>query len=266
MILYRYALDKDDKIISIDTVLSSKRDEKYICPECGGYLSPRALYSEKVTPHFYHPTVSKAELEKQCNSESYIHWISKELLAEALSLKTPFKIKYDVNLRCKYFICLKQETKEIDIASFEYITTEKKDGEYVPDILLENASKEKIYIEIFKSSSISTKKRNSGHKIIEIKVNNSNDIENIIKKREIRERQVNIEFIGFREKPKMYDCNNKCKDKRKKQEREKVTNLGLQYKKRTYLSKMIGFYALMNKNYSYEDKKSVHSVELTVAE
>ena len=213
MIMYRFALNKDGKRISIDDVSSKDEKREFICPECKGILNPRALDSGSVTKHFYHLNKEGEGSAGQCSGESYLHWISKELLAECLRESDSFIVKYATTESCRNkeaaTICVKNVIMEIDIVKeYPYVYVEKRDEVYIPDIMLKNDKGEKIYIEIYKSSASSDKKRNCGNKIIQIKVQHEKDIESILQKKVIEGNSKSVEFINF--KPGNFDCGGDC--------------------------------------------------------
>jgi len=77
---------------------------------------------------------------------------------------------------------------------------EQRDGEFIPDLILYNATdaKQKIYIEIAVTHSSTEEKRQSGSRIIEINVQSEADIDNI---RKMKLTEADAEFIHFTKKP-----------------------------------------------------------------
>lgn len=173
--------------------------------ECSGILYPRAIKeSSKIQAHFYHHVNKDLSNSPKhiCNPESYLHKLSKDILADSLLMEGSFILSYQENQKCinaaATSSCIKPITKEVDLSKkYPLVSVEKRDGEFIPDILLENEVGEKIYIEIYSTSSISDKKRASGHKIIQIKVNRESDIEKIVKARHINAKIKEVELIGF---------------------------------------------------------------------
>lgn len=215
MIKYKYALDQAHKLISIMKLAKEKRGmgEKYICIECGRRLNARAILSDKVTAHFYH--YDQGITKNECGGEGYLHWISKELLAESFRENLPFYLQWESTSKCPqenaFSHCTKQTTSRIDLLShYPQAHVEKRDGEYIPDISLHNEHGEKVYIEIFQSSKMSHEKRNSGKKIIEIKVTCEKDIEEIIAKRLIKEEDSKVEVINMDSHGHKFDCQGSC--------------------------------------------------------
>lgn len=225
MIKYRYALDENQNIVSIDSIVEQNKGRFFTCGECGERLAPRAIRSAKTVSHFYHP-YSKNSTERECNGETYLHWISKELLAESLQQDSLFFLKWKTTSSCSHKdsdwgMCYKEHEHFKDLTKeYPIVSVEKKDGDFIPDILLSNKNGDKIYIEICNSSVCSTEKRNSGNKIIEIKVKSEEDIERIIKSRTIdigyehlrNYCDGNIELINFdlSTTEEDFDCEGKC--------------------------------------------------------
>ena len=106
----------------------AKKDERYMCPICGGDVKLRAMDSDFIQAHFYH-------LSEACSDESIAHWIYKYWLFDIDSSILIDKEEYQV------------ENVLIE-ASFD--TTF---GEYVPDITVHTTCGKTIFVEINFSSS-----------------------------------------------------------------------------------------------------------------
>ncbi len=212
-----YALDKAENIISIDDINVSEETKDFTCVECQGILHARALGSKIVTPHFYHPNFNRDGLEKrECCGESYLHRISKELLAKSLLESTSFMLEWESTSVCKQKkadrkVCIRREKHSINLsAEYPIVSVERRDGRFIPDIMLKNTNGDKVYIEIFISSASSIEKRNSGHKIIEIEIGSEEDIEEIIDSKMLQDNFYGVELIGFSEVNNSFDCGGKC--------------------------------------------------------
>lgn len=224
MIRYRYAINEHGNVLSIDNITEKNKNKIFTCGGCGERLSPRALKSNKVIPHFYHP-YDESFSQRECSGETYLHWISKELLAESFQQSGPFVLEWKSTSSCihedaDWTMCYKEHEHFMNLTKeYPIVTVEKKDGDFIPDILLSNKNGGKIYVEICNSSTCSIEKRNSGNKIIEIKVKNEEDIEKIVRSRtidggyaHIDYSYTNIELINFAldEAEGYFDCKGKC--------------------------------------------------------
>jgi len=214
VITYKYALDEDGSIVSIDDLLVFPNIKLFICPDCGKKLAPRALRSEKVSPHFYHIETKPFK----CNPESYLHYVSKRLLAESLKTAEPFLLIWRDDISCinenaDWGLCYKEAYRYLNLLEgYTDISLEKKDGDFIPDILLTDPQGGKIYIEIFVTSPSSSKKIESGVKIIEIKVSSEKDIEEIVDTRRIYVDDPRIRVNNFHLSMHeiTFDCEGKC--------------------------------------------------------
>jgi len=180
MIKYKYALDAG-RPVHIDSLIGGKDRKDYTCPGCGKVLRP--ILGEIRKKHFRH------KIEEVCSLETYLHNLGKSILKtsydKALSEGTAFHIEYFAPLICNYCkngTCeVKKELNTFDLTSkFKKISLEKSDGEFVPDLLLETDTGEKIYIEIAVSHYCSSKKQKSGIRIVEIEIKDEADLEQML--------------------------------------------------------------------------------------
>lgn len=63
-----YAKDKFENILLINEITEHNKDVDLICPICGTQVRPRAINSDKVSPHFYHVNATDH------SSETVLHW------------------------------------------------------------------------------------------------------------------------------------------------------------------------------------------------
>lgn len=119
-----FARDNDNEIVSI---LDSNNDKEYYCPICTSKVIPKALESNKVTPHFAHVDVTK------CNSESLLHWWFKHKFIEN---GDKFSIKTDKEFD---FICKSFETE---------VTFQLESGTYRPDLVIQTECGQEIVFEM----------------------------------------------------------------------------------------------------------------------
>jgi len=191
-IKYRYALDQENNLIDVQSLeqLSIDRNRKFFSVDFKELLIARL--GEKRAKHFAH----KPKIQYQGNKETYLHALGKkvflEVYKECLNSSTPFKIRYLHENICNRLeeklkiVCSTSEWREFDLTSyFTQIKVEKKDGKFIPDLLLINPDNgEKIYIEIAVTHFSSDEKIESSQRIIEFALTSEDDIEEIKKFRD----------------------------------------------------------------------------------
>ena len=210
MIRYRYAKNEENNFISIEEINENNKHEAYYCINCSNPLRPRAITSTKVIPHFYHPNQNS---EHKCNAESYLHKLAKSLFLEHFKRQKPLimtwmEIQHCANPFSDPECTIKAEKKVNLIEQYPYYALEKRDNNgYIPDLLLSNGHKEKLYVEFAYTHFSTQEKRESGVPIIEITIQNEKDIEEVLKNGILQQSRY-IEFINF--KIGSFDCNEKC--------------------------------------------------------
>ena len=210
-----YAQIEDGTFIKASEVVKSQRHlHKFRCPSCGEEMNVRL--GEKRIKHFAH----KPNSNKKCTYESYLHALAKKQICRwfnsqddiPLIIKTPTKCS--VADTCKWFDCsLCERTVDNNInlkKLFSCCEVEKeydKGGKtYRADILCYNKKKDgtPLFIEINVKHPCETEKTSSGIKIIEVKIESEEDIEEFISNPIMRSRKV--EFYNFT--PKVQFDNN----------------------------------------------------------
>jgi len=189
MIKYRYALDIRENLIDILNLERSTLDKsvKFFSIDFKQELIPRL--GEIRAKHFSH----KSDVTISGSNETYLHALGKKVFFEEYSKclinKTSYNIRYYTRKYCNRLqnefntICeLEPESKIFDLTKYyKEIIIEKKNGEFIPDLLLRNPNtKQIIYIEIAVTHNSSDKKKNSGHRIIEFSIKEENDIQQMI--------------------------------------------------------------------------------------
>ena len=119
-----FAKDENSKIIMID---KANKNNKYLCPICGGEVIPKALTSDMVTPHFAHID------RESCNGESIVHWWTKNNLLKEGDVFSIFTNEE------KQYLCKKVVIEK------EYDTPY---GKYKPDATIECYNGEIIFLEV----------------------------------------------------------------------------------------------------------------------
>lgn len=208
---YQYAINQHNQTVSIANV--KNRAGHYVCVSCGGRMAPRL--GEKNEHHFYHLVnhQNRSNSMRKCTPETYLHRIAKKLFEEAYCSNEPFILRWESKHRCAnakaHYKCFKTKDNVINlIEKYTFIDIEKRDGSFIPDVLLRNRHGEKLYIEFAHTHFSSQKKLLSGEKMIEIAIKEEADIERIIQTRNITETSNNIDLYGFISE--RFDCGGAC--------------------------------------------------------
>ncbi len=188
MIKYRFACDKNSKLIDINSLERSRltNDDKFFGLENNLELVPRL--GGKNQKHFAH----KSNANNVGSRETYLHILGKRLFyesyKEALENNTQFLIAFPITKLCDRLEniygtkCKFDDSHETFNLSnyFTEIKLEKKDGEFIPDLTITNPNNgNKIFIEIKVTHESTSNKVNSGVRIIEIDLDSDDDIKNI---------------------------------------------------------------------------------------
>lgn len=213
-IKYQHAfIDNDrDNIVSIDDITNDNRKQfKFYCIGCGQELMPRAIGSKYRRPHFYHREIV------ECSGETYLHKLTKLIIKQKFYKEPTFMIEYEVTKECNNTECKYKNPRcregdpsyPIDLKKYyDTCTEEAPINGYIADILLTNSKNphiEPILIEVCVSHPCDEDKRNSGLRIIEIKIRKELDLINFKKNNVLREssryalkREKIVEFISFK--------------------------------------------------------------------
>jgi hypothetical protein len=207
-IKYKYALSKSGEAVCIDSLTEKDRDD-YECLGCGNILRP--VLPKKRQKHFRHKS------QQACSTETYLHRMGKKLFikqySECLTLNNPYIIELETPVfcnSCQYGQCSDSKKIFLDLTEqFNSIKEEKRDGNLTPDILLENKSGEKIYVEIDVTHPSSEGKISSGNKIIEFKIKTEDDLE-IFKRGKVDISIDKIKVYNFYLQPEEIQLQNSC--------------------------------------------------------
>jgi hypothetical protein len=220
-IKYKYARNSENRIVYIEDLERTDdiKQEVFTCISCGNLLIPKLGKIRQ--KHFAHKYV------QNCSEETYLHRLAKLVFAQeyqsCLDRKEPFYIELEIGRRCnayeKYFgkvCCLESIYKTFDLTKrYVKLDVEKKDGDFVPDILISNKlGTKKIFIEIAVTHQITQKKVQSKLEIIEIRIKNEEDILSL-RQRIIRQEDPKIKLVNFEIKPEQGNiCNGQnCAEK-----------------------------------------------------
>ncbi len=178
---YRYALNDEERLVSVSDVNESNRYNGYKCVSCGCELTP--ALGKKNAHHFRHKTDT-------CSYESYIHKLWKQYVYEQWHKQPHFYVSYIVERFCdKVSECKLRgnDTKKCENGFFfetvdlkeKYDTCEIEGvyGNYRADLLLTNSNNQDIvptFLEICYKHPCDEDKQKSGIPIVELKVDDDN--------------------------------------------------------------------------------------------
>lgn len=206
-----YIENDPERIISIKEITKENRKQyKFYCIGCGKELLPRAIESKHRKPHFYHKEIV------ECSGETYLHKLAKKVIKKKFNEQSKFIVGYYVNSNCTKTDCkyhnpsCRESNYLYQVNLKDYYDTCEEESTvkgFIADILLTNRTKpdiEPVLIEICVSHPCDEDKRNSGLQIIEIKIRNEQDIDELeqndvlLEKRYGLIKERNVEFISFK--------------------------------------------------------------------
>lgn len=224
-IKYSFAKNECGEIVEIDKVNNENRGAVFLCISCNSELIPRL--GSKKAHHFAHKSLVN------CSGETYLHNLAKKLFIQeyksCLDSQIPFDLEYESVNKCSFleekrsqsFECQSKscqtriENKFNLISSFTEIYEEKRDGDFVPDIMLFDPKRnEKIYVEMAFTHDCEKEKIDSGTKIIEFKVRSEDDLI-IFKERTIGLSLPYIRRYNFQIKKTEMNCDGNCSERAK---------------------------------------------------
>lgn len=183
MIKYHYAIDKDGNLVDIDKVTRDDRAKQYFCVGCGEELIP--VLGDVREHHFRH----KGNL---CSKETYLHKLEKKILKEKFDSQAEFIIKYYIKYYCdkskncerstlyKQQHCLRKELIVQDLKQmYDTCAEEAYYNGFRADLKIYSKShpeREPIFIEISVTHDCEEKKKDSGIRIIEVKIDSEEDV------------------------------------------------------------------------------------------
>ena len=184
---YNYALNEQGQLVSIKRAYLERKDgHSYYCIECSAGMVARL--GEVRDWHFAH----RGD-EIHCGTETYLHMVAKRLIKEKFEKNEPFLVGYYRDVKCsdnqtcpfaKDEECHTYKLETFDLKEFyDTCEEEKPVGDYIADLLLTNSSKpdrEPVLIEIQVSHKSTPQKRESGLRIIEIRIKAEEDIASLL--------------------------------------------------------------------------------------
>ena len=213
-IQFRYALDENGKVVSINDVpIEYSKRGRYFFPGTGAEMIARK--GKKVAWHFAHKDGNSGALE------TYLHNTGKYLFKQVFEASDKFTISLQAPAVCLHagdcpveerYPCHFKDYTTFDLKVYYDKCEIEKDftvgnDTFRPDVLLlpNNAKHDPIFVEIEVTHASTYKKRYSGIRIIEIKLENEDDF-NLIEKCHIGS-QKKVNLYGFDvKKPVRKDC------------------------------------------------------------
>lgn len=182
---FHFAANEANELVHIDSVTSENRHEhKYHCIECGEEMIPRL--GDVNSHHFAHKSGNET-----CG-ETYLHRLGKILLKQKFELSS-FPISYMRNAKClqsascpfyKEEICHGDIYENFDLCRYyDTCIEEQTIKNFRADLLLTHSKKserEPVLLEIFVTHKSTEQKKNSGQKIIELRVKDDIELRNLI--------------------------------------------------------------------------------------
>ena len=184
---YNYSLDETGRLVSIkQAYLEKDEGHSYFCIGCGAKMIARLGVVRDW--HFAHCVD-----EIHCSKETYLHMVAKRLIKEKFAKDEPFMVGYYREITCSDNktcpFANKEECHTYKLETFDlkkyYDTCEEERpvGDFIADLLLTNTSKpdrEPVLIEIQVSHKSTEQKRDSGLRIIEIRIKTEEDIATLL--------------------------------------------------------------------------------------
>ncbi|MBK9256421.1 MAG: hypothetical protein IPM42_13120 [Saprospiraceae bacterium] len=204
-IKYKWALF-DNNLIHISEVTHEMRKlNKFRCQVSN---EPMTAYLDgKYQKHFHHLTQNQTY-----NKETYLHETGKHLFyrqyKDALNSGFAFCLEYELEYQCnkllKYtdIVCNGVSGfKDFDLTTkYKNIELEIYHDELKPDLILRSENnREIIFVEIAVTHESTEKKKLSGNRIIEIKLESESDLD-LLKVNRISMKSQNIKFYNFNKK------------------------------------------------------------------
>ncbi len=203
MIKYSYALVNGSPVHISEVTEESREVNKYTCICCGDVMA--AHINGKRRRHFQHYR------ETQHDYETYLHLTAKKIIKEAyenaISNNQPVFIEYYEKRLCNNYkpttslpCDLGKCYAKFDITlTHKEIHEEKPVGQFIPDLHLKSDKHKEIFIEIFVTHECEVEKAKSGYKIIEIRIKDEADLQQLSNLHFLRKNK-NVKFHGFETK------------------------------------------------------------------
>lgn len=217
-IKYHYALNENGDIIDIsDVTKEDRKSQRFFCINCGEEMI--AKLGEIKSRHFAH----KAET-LDCNSETYLHKLAKLRLKEKFYSAASFEIAYWQEVKCsdksscpffKEEECKEKRLKSFDLKKYyDTCQEEQREDSFIADLKISNSQNPKrppVTIEIYVSHKCSLPKKESGIRIIEVRIKDESDILDLISHPIAEDEDCRYSFEPRNPKCRFYGFNKEAK-------------------------------------------------------
>lgn len=194
---YTYSLNREKHLINIRDAV---KGQDYYCPCCGSVMIPRQGNERRW--HFAHK-VNMSE----CSYETYLHKIAKRKICECFNESAQFNIAFHPKTICAKTECplgakspcTWKSRKKVELKQYyNQCDEEKSIDNFRADLVIYNRDKDTspILVEIFVTHKSTEAKLSSGYRIIEIKVESEEDIDQIVSTASIIESAEAINHYG----------------------------------------------------------------------
>lgn len=205
-----YALNQEGHLVHIDSVLNGN-ECGCICPACKKPLQAKNAGQIRIH-HFAH----NSGVDCPASLETTLHLLAKDKIQKAFNKQKVFYIKFKYHSYCEkiktcdfvsYSNCENIDSKRFNLKAYYDSCDQEIPYDNVKrrsDLKIWSSvhpEREPIYIEIFVTHQSEYKKLHSGNKIIEIKIENEKDIDNIIQQG-FTESEYSVLFHGENKAPK----------------------------------------------------------------
>lgn len=178
---YTYAIDGESHLINVTEAV---KGNNYYCPSCGEIMIPRQGSIRRW--HFAH----KGNL-RNCSYETYLHKVAKKRICECFNESPQFTILVHSKRTCavagcligEIYFCTWNGTNKFNLKEYyTHCEEEVKIDNYRADLVISNKTNNSfpILIEIYVTHKSTQEKLNSNYRIIEIKIESEEDIDQIV--------------------------------------------------------------------------------------
>ncbi|MBR5973499.1 MAG: hypothetical protein IK017_12730 [Paludibacteraceae bacterium] len=216
-IKYQWALNEDGKVIFIENISEdNRRQNNFYCPNCNCLMIP--VLGMKRQHHFRH------DGKDHCSYESYLHNLSKKRFKEAFDERDEFLIEVNSINACDQFdvcllrkngiiACRKSQKKVLNLKEFyDSCAVEKEYNGFIADVMLYDSTgmfKVPTFLEVNVSHPCDEKKIQSDIPIIEFKIKNEEDLNQLLRETVIKEyNSIFEERRMFEDRVIFYNLNN----------------------------------------------------------
>ena len=204
-IKYHYAKNENGEIVDISDVTEEYRKEhRFFCISCGEEMI--AKMGKIKVKHFAHKVDTQ-----NCNSETYLHKLTKLRLKEKFYSDNPFEVAYWVDIHCskekscifyKKDVCRKKELRIYDLKKYyDVCEEERREDKFIGDLKITSSTNPNlppILIEVCVTHECTLDKKESGIKIIEVYIRDEDEILILLSNGITESKDDKCKFYGFK--------------------------------------------------------------------